>query len=166
MFSSRCLRFFLGIVVFTVTMVAFQNCSKTSFVAEASSSSQKVEDASTDGPGAEQEPGDDGNQVADAEDLVECQLGSPNAKIILNLNFVTGSNDSATRICMSKNACLSLFNTYAAERGCSLSSGPATAAAPAGTQCTEIFPGSKGTCHNAKALTDAQVTSMLQEMSK
>src|SRR5437868_6849241 len=166
MFATKSFGFYSGICIFALTLIGFQNCSKTNFVSDTSASSQKV-DGSVSGGVPNSESGDgptapvaDGSVSADAG-LVECQLGSPNAKIILNSDFETGSNASATRICMSKNACLSIFNAYAAARSCSLSSGAATASAPAGTQCTQVFPGSKGTCHNAKALTDTQVKDML-----
>jgi hypothetical protein len=65
---------------------------------------------------------------------------------------------------MSENACLKLINAYAVQHDCSLDLGQG-AAANLQAQCTEIFPGSKGTCHNAAVLTDEQVSNLLTKMS-
>jgi hypothetical protein len=65
---------------------------------------------------------------------------------------------------MSEFACLELVNGYAAARNCSLNSGPATTPG-SNAQCTERFPGSRGTCHNATVLSDAEVMELLAGMA-
>ncbi len=99
--------------------------------------------------------------------LVECQVEHPNWKVIQGPSRVLAdhSNSSRTRICMSENACLKLINSYAVARGCSLQTGAATSAGATG-QCTEIFPGSKGTCHNAAVLSDDAVAKLLTAMGQ
>jgi hypothetical protein len=108
---------------------------------------------------------DDVDGDEDSGDLVECELISPNKKIILSNGFEIGSNKSATRACMSEHACLQLINAYASKRDCSISVGP-SALAESQAQCTKIFPGSKGTCHNASAISDADVAATLELMGK
>lgn len=172
----------LGLGLLVVALIGFQNCSKTNFSSADGAGNMKMASQGTengdDGVTTDDEDttaqNDDNNDnesdsVGDSSqvaDLVECQLGSPNAKIVLNEDFKIGSNNSATRICMSKKSCLETFNAYAAARNCTLASGAPTTQAPQGTQCTQIFPGSKGTCHNAKVLQDAEVEAMLTEMAK
>lgn len=118
--------------------------------------------ASDDGPKKPEQ-----NQVHDQEqeeNLVECDMGRANSKIILN-SFLKASpsNSSATRVCMSENACLKIINEFAAKRDCSLSN---SASAPSGKQCTDIFPGSRGTCKNAAKISDAQVADILKSMEQ
>ncbi|MEQ1877650.1 MAG: hypothetical protein ABL958_13480 [Bdellovibrionia bacterium] len=106
---------------------------------------------------------DDPPGQCDGSGLVECQLASPSQKVVLSETFQQGSNTRRTRVCMSENACLVLLNAYTAERGCSLSKGAATT--PGATaQCTEIFPGSKGTCKNAAVVTDEGLSAILTTM--
>ncbi len=100
----------------------------------------------------------------EATKLVECELGSPNMKIILSTDLVAGSNAQATRLCMSQHACLDLVNAYAQARNCALNLGAAVNATAAAS-CTAIFPGSQGTCHNADAVSDAVVASVLTAMA-
>lgn len=98
--------------------------------------------------------------------LVECELGSPSLKIKLNQTFpAEHSNDQSTRVCMTENACLVLMNTYAADRECSMALGAATSSGST-AQCTKIFPGSKGTCHNAASLSDEAISKILVDMGK
>ncbi|MGZ3743287.1 MAG: hypothetical protein ACXWRE_07220 [Pseudobdellovibrionaceae bacterium] len=100
------------------------------------------------------------------QDLVECELMSPSMKIKLNQTFEgEHSNDSSTRVCMTENACLKILNTYAADHNCSMALGAATSTGNP-TQCTEVFPGSKGTCHNAKVLSDDAISAILANMAK
>jgi hypothetical protein len=90
----------------------------------------------------------------------------PNRKIVLGPEFeVSPSNASSTRVCMSRHACLDIINEYAASHDCSLDVGPGAAPADPNLQCTEIFPGSKGTCHNAAILNDDQVRANLDKLS-
>lgn len=99
-------------------------------------------------------------------DLVECDMGTPSYKVILEGGLLSDhSNASSTRICMSETACLSIINAYAAARNCTLASGAATTPSATG-QCTEIFPGSKGTCHNAQVLTDGDVANLLLTLAQ
>ncbi|WP_413288098.1 hypothetical protein [Bdellovibrio sp. HCB337] len=95
-----------------------------------------------------------------AMDLVECQMLHPNKKVVLGSEFeVSPSNSSSHRVCMSRHACLDLINAYAIRHECSLAPGAGQDANQ--VQCTEIFPGSKGTCHNATILSDDQVSEIL-----
>ena len=122
-----------------------------------------------DNPPSNSGPGSNGKgnspQVDDpVANLVECEMISPSTKVILDFDLVVDhSNSSATRVCMSSNACLNIINAYAAQHDCSLSLGAATSSSQ--SQCTKIFPGSKGTCHNAAVVSDDQVNSILQNMS-
>lgn len=101
-------------------------------------------------------------EPAQEENLVECDMGRANSKVILT-SFLKASpsNSSATRVCMSENACLKIINEFAAKRDCSLSN---SAAGDSDKQCTEIFPGSQGTCKNAAKISDAQVSEILKGM--
>lgn len=101
---------------------------------------------------------------ASSADLVECELSSPNSKIVLSTDLKIGSNEVSTRLCMSVNACLSLVNAYAAARNCEISAGAANVSAAQAT-CTEIFPGSQGTCKNARVISDEEVTNLLTNMA-
>jgi hypothetical protein len=98
-------------------------------------------------------------------DAVECELISSKQKIVLTETFQIGSNASATRVCMSENACLRLINAYAAKRDCEISAGPSSLAASE-AQCTKIFPGSKGTCHKATLISDERVAQLLESLAK
>jgi hypothetical protein len=106
------------------------------------------------------------NGQASQISMVECQLISPNMKIKLGQDFAgEHSNGQSSRVCMSENACLKILNAYAANHSCSMASGVVTSPGnPA--QCTEIFPGSKGTCHNAKIISDAEIVKILDAMGK
>lgn len=121
------------------------------------------------GPGDSSKPpqagGNNGKDGSDQSDLVECQMLHPNKKVVLSYElFVQHGNSSKVRVCMSTNACLKLINAFAVQHSCSLDASAPMAAADAGRQCTEIFPGSKGTCHNASVLSDDQVTELLKKM--
>jgi len=95
--------------------------------------------------------------------IVECQMLHPNRKIVLSSDLeMSPSNASSTRVCMSEKACLDIINDYAVTHNCSLAPGKDSAAADPQLQCTEIFPGSKGTCHNATILSDQQVVDQLK----
>jgi hypothetical protein len=102
----------------------------------------------------------------DTSSLIECELGSPNKKVVFGTSLVPGSNASSTRVCMSEDSCLKVINAYAAVRDCALNRGPASSTASPNSQCTKIFPGSKGTCHNAKVMSDAEISSVLAAMAK
>ncbi len=121
-------------------------------------------------------------------DLVECELGAPNVKITLcqgdddhekshdkarsdsdsranDERANEHSNDHKRRVCMSENACLNIINKYAAEHGGKIVKGAATSKASKDDAFTDIFPGSRGTCHNAERIGDAEVESILERMS-
>jgi hypothetical protein len=121
-------------------------------------------------------------------DLVECELGAPNVKITLcqgdddhershdkaqsdsdsrsnDDKENEHSNDNKRRVCMSENACLNIINKYAAEHGGKIVKGAATSKASQDDAYTDIFPGSRGTCHNAERISDDDVDSMLEHMS-
>jgi hypothetical protein len=98
--------------------------------------------------------------------LVECELSSSKNKVVLSDSVTIGSNAQTSRICMSENACLNLVNEYAASHDCSLAPGAATSPSSNGVQCTKVFPGSKGTCKNAKVLSDADVSALLVKLGK
>jgi hypothetical protein len=170
----------------TITIIAFQNCSNVNFSKDQNSSVFKA--SSEDDPGspvvdpgapavdpsapvaetppAEQVPDDSvENEDVDSDSLVECELISPKQKIIFDQVLSQGSNKSATRVCMSENACLQLINSYAAKRDCKLSLG-ASSLQDSESQCTRIFPGSKGTCHNAGVVSDDKVAEVLDKMAK
>ncbi|HEY8270835.1 MAG TPA: hypothetical protein VIG33_08080 [Pseudobdellovibrionaceae bacterium] len=119
--------------------------------------------SSHDQAGHKDDKGHKGDAVAG---LVECELGSPSLKIKLNQDFdAEHSNSQSSRVCMTENACLKVLNTYAADRKCSMDLGtPYSSGSPA--QCTKIFPGSKGTCHNAKVLSDDAIKAILEKMGK
>lgn len=103
----------------------------------------------------------------DVSGLVECQMLHPSTKIVLSYElFVQHGNSTSVRVCMSENACLKLINAFAVQHSCSLDASAPMAQADAGRQCTEIFPGSKGTCHNASIVTDAQVSELLKKMGE
>lgn len=105
-------------------------------------------------------------QSAQLPDLVECQMLHPNKKVVLETSMqVQHGNSSSIRICMSTNACLSLINEFAVKHSCSLDASAPEAAADAQAQCTEIFPGSRGTCKNATILSDAQVSELLVKLA-
>ena len=88
----------------------------------------------------------------------------PNRKIVLGSEFeMSPSNASSHRVCMTRHACLSLINAYAERHECSLAPGLGQDAEP--TQCTEVFPGTKGTCHNATVLSDEQVSEQLDQLA-
>jgi hypothetical protein len=106
------------------------------------------------------------SKVADVSSLIECELGHPNKKVVFGTSFAPGSNASSTRVCMSEDSCLKVINAYAAVRDCALNLGPASSSASPNSQCTKIFPGSKGTCHNAKVMSDQEIASVLQAMGK
>lgn len=103
---------------------------------------------------------DEEDSVA-AADIVECQMLHPNRKIVLGPEIeISSSNAASSRVCMSRSACLELVNAYANRHDCSLAAGAGQDPTEA-RQCTEIFPGSKGTCNHAKILADAEVTEIL-----
>ena len=174
----------------TLTILAFQNCSKVDFaeneaaIFKAASTSEdslrdpgvdptidpviasqppKGKDPESNQPKDKDDHTDDDKDASDS--LVECELISPNQKIILDQLLKKGSNAFATRVCMSENACLKLINSYAAKRNCTLSLG-ASSLQDSEAQCTKIFPGSKGTCHNAGVISDEKVVEALDLMEK
>lgn len=98
--------------------------------------------------------------------LVECEFSSSKNKVVLSDSVTIGSNAQTSRICMSENACLNLVNEYAVSHDCSLAPGAATSPSSNGVQCTKVFPGSKGTCKNAKVLSDADVSALLVKLGK
>jgi hypothetical protein len=163
-----------------VLLMAFQNCSPAKFSTSSISpdSTQLVAQPETSQPAPAVSasagacngqsnagnPGDPSN-AANSE-LVECELGAPNVKIVLKGQLVgDASNSVATRVCMSSQACLSLVNAYAAARNCSLAVGAPVAASPAGAICTQVFPGSNGTCNNAAVLSDSEIQAILAKMA-
>jgi hypothetical protein len=171
----------LGLIV----LFGYQNCSQTHFTSDLDGAVLKAETVS-DGDRA---AGDDGQLVgdgvqptpastatpdkknpkggSDTSGLVECQMLHPNQKVVLSYElFVQHGNSTSVRVCMSENACLKLINAFAVQHSCSLDASAPAAQADANRQCTEIFPGSKGTCHNAAIVTDAQVTELLKKMGE
>lgn len=105
-------------------------------------------------------------QSEQAGDLVECQMLHPNKKVVLSYELkVQHSNASSVRVCMSQNACLNLINAFAVPHGCSLDQGTSATQDNGQAQCTEIFPGSKGTCKNASILSDEQISEILEKMA-
>lgn len=167
-----------------VCILAFQNCSPANFAGQTSNpvvftsmTPDAAEDLGRD-PGLDPDtsvvsdpdtrPNKDpisDDQGKDKSGLVECELIHPNQKVILSGVFLKGSNNSATRVCMSEHACLRIINEYASKRDCTLSLGASSEAASE-TQCTKIFPGSKGTCHNAAVVSDENVMGILSSMEK
>ncbi|MFM6929301.1 MAG: hypothetical protein ACKOX6_12615 [Bdellovibrio sp.] len=123
-------------------------------------------DKSQTNPSSSTSGSDDDSSSNDHGELVECELNGAKDKIVLSTNVATGSNAQVSRICMSENACLNLINEYAVSHDCSLSSGAATSPSSNGVQCTKVFPGSKGTCKNAKALSDAEISGLLIKLGK
>ena len=109
---------------------------------------------------------DDSSIDQSADQLVECELNSSSDKVVLAESIAIGSNAQLNRICMSENACLNLVNEYAVSHDCSLTPGAATSPSSNGVQCTKVFPGSKGTCKNAKVLSDADVSALLAKLGK
>lgn len=95
-----------------------------------------------------------------SEEIVECELLSSNNKIVLSTYFATGSNAILSRVCMSEKSCLKVINSYASQRNCKLQ-GAVESEASTENQCTRIFPGSHGTCKNAKVISDEEVLSLL-----
>lgn len=111
--------------------------------------------------------GKDKTDGSDTSDLVECQMLHPNKKVVLAYELlVQHGNNSSVRVCMSTNACLKLINEFAVQHSCSLDASAPMAQADAQRQCTEIFPGSKGTCHNATIVSDEQVSELLKKLSQ
>jgi hypothetical protein len=182
---------FFTIAVLSCTLLAYQNCARAQFNSVAGDGANQQFEDPTDGidpsvPGDEDDgidpnvppnttptpkpsptPKKDDPSSCDKDDVVECEMVSPNAKIILGQTsklLELGSNSSATRVCMSERACLKLINSYAAGRKCSLSLHACSSNSQ--TQCTKIFPGSQGTCKNAKVLSDAEVAKLLEKMGK
>jgi hypothetical protein len=173
-------------------VLGFQNCSQTKFTEASGASILKTEAADADtssagddgsmpdvpdhpsqaNNGGKKDHPNSGSPVTDvpddsveSADIVECQMLHPNRKIILGAEIVESpSNASSSRVCMSRNACLELVNAYAARHDCSLATGAGHEADPQ-LQCTEIFPGSRGTCHNAKILSDDEVAEILNRLA-
>ncbi len=180
----------LGVTVIFLSsmLIAYQNCARAQFTSDSSTSILKLEgDAGVDPSAVDNQSGVDpsvgknphtstgmgdgkscqGTKDGVAlEDLVECEMVAPNAKVILAKmdTLGEGSNAQVSRVCMSENACLKLINDYAAGRDCKMSLGQATSNSQ--TQCAKIFPGSKGTCKNAKRLSDVEIKAMLAQMAK
>lgn len=175
---------FLLLVVF-----GYQNCSRAHFTSDLEGAVLKAEALPPDGSqqgddgvvGGDPVSGDDGSSptceappkgngkkdVASSSksDLVECQMLHPNKKVILSYELlVQHGNSSSVRVCMSTNACLKLINAFAVQHSCSLDASAPAAQADSQRQCTEIFPGSKGTCNNATVLSDAQVSELLSKL--
>lgn len=99
------------------------------------------------------------------QNLVECQLIESKELIVLAEKFQSQrSNSSKTRVCMSEQACLTLVNAHVAARDGKLVGAKTTEGST--KQCTKAFNGSKGTCNNADALTDAEVVELLAELAK
>lgn len=95
--------------------------------------------------------------------MVECEMLSSKNKIVLSDSLSLGSNALNTRICMSENACLKILNDFAAARECSFVQTKDLTTAQ--RQCTRIFPGSKGTCKNAKIISDQQIEALLAKQA-
>ncbi|MGE5087241.1 MAG: hypothetical protein ACM3MG_13125 [Bacillota bacterium] len=109
---------------------------------------------------------EDASSDVEAHQLVECELSGSKSKVVLGTGIAIGSNAQTSRICMSENACLNLINEYAVSHDCSLTPGAATSPSSNGVQCSAVFPGSKGTCKNAKILSDADVSALLTKLGK
>ncbi len=105
-----------------------------------------------------------GDEDKNDHDKIECLVGN-NLKVSLSNDLEeTHANGKKSRLCMSENACLNLINAYAGVRRCKLSTGAASSNATG--HCTEIFPGSKGTCHgdDTRIVSDEDVTNILEKM--
>jgi len=118
---------------------------------------------SAEAPPIASAPIEENQSVEEEESLVECDLGRPNSKVILSGILKKGSNASSTRVCMSEHACLQIVNAFAAKRDCSLLQ-TAGASNSQNDQCTQIFPGSRGTCKNAAKVSDDEIASILKNM--
>jgi hypothetical protein len=166
------------VISLTVLIFGYQNCSRTQFNQGSvdTPSLKLASDVGIDPTSvsvAEQPASaDDGakncessNASLDNSGLVECEIMSANSKIILSISntLASGSNAAVSRICMSENACLKLINSYAASRSCKLA--PGKPVSDSQTQCAKIFPGSKGTCKNARALSDSDIQNLLNKMA-
>lgn len=123
-------------------------------------------DKSQTTPGSSTSGSEDDSSSDGRGELVECELNGAKDKIVLGSNVTIGSNAQVSRICMSENACLNLINEYAVSHDCSLSAGAATSPSSNGVQCTKVFPGSKGTCKNAKVLSDVEISALLAKLGK
>lgn len=159
----------LGVSSFLV--VAFQNCADVNF-SEQEPAMFSLESTDPEAPlvmdtpvNEEPEKHDPKSDEDASINVVECEIISSKQKIILSEVLQIGSNASASRVCMSENACLQLINAYSAKRDCSLSAGPSSLASSE-SQCTRIFPGSKGTCRNATVISDEKVAQILESMGK
>jgi hypothetical protein len=139
-----------------LTLVSFQNCSPTKFNSDLGSSSLKSEGSGDTGMDPNPE-----DPIVTTQIVVECEMLSPNSKITLSEELALAANKSSTRICMSEYACVKILNDFAVKHNCSLDKNEQ--ASSAGTQCTKIFPGSKGTCHNATVLSDDEVKELLKK---
>lgn len=175
-----------------LSMMGFQNCAKAKFTPSNDNLVLRTESMPTDDTIVDPQGGDEGlppeatptpspsptpvssptpsgtpplSTTLDENDLVECQMLSPSSKVILASEFeMQHSNSSATRVCMSRKACLEIINEYAASHSCTLLAGPGSDPADPNLQCTEIFPGTKGTCHKARKLSDQQVADQLEAL--
>lgn len=184
------------IAIAGISMMGFQNCSQAKFTPDSDALVLRTEAPPLDDTAANPQGGDDGQAPAaspsptpvvspspgsspvpsgtpplrttvDEGDLVECQILHPNNKVVLASDFeMRHSNSSSIRVCMSRRACLDIVNEYAARHKCSLLAGPGADPADPQLQCTEIFPGSKGTCHNARKLSEQQVADQLNALLK
>ncbi len=146
-----------------LTLVHYQNCGKVAF----SGIGRSPTAVAPETPGIvvtdpkNEEPR---NTEIFEVDVVECMLAGPYQKITLSGTLELGSNSASTRVCMSSHSCLNLINDYAAMHNCSLSKGIATSA-NSQMKCTDIFPGSSGTCQNARILSDTELVNILANMA-
>ncbi|WP_413587097.1 hypothetical protein [Bdellovibrio sp. HCB274] len=152
------MRSIVGLGFFTLLVLSFQNCSPVN-MSQVEMSKASLAASATDSDSISDSPSQE--PIPNSEGLVECEINHPNAKVTLMESLMPGSNAQSSRICMSKHACLELINEYAVQRDCTLNPGAATSPSSNGIQCTKIFPGSKGTCHNAQVLSDSQVEGLL-----
>lgn len=126
---------------------------------------KKKDDAQKDHNGKkDQVAKEDKKDQQQGSGLIECQLVESKELVILAQKFTNSrSNSSKTRVCMSREACLTLVNAHVAARDGKLVGAKTTESST--KQCTKEFPGSKGTCNNAAVMTDAQVAEMLASLS-
>lgn len=105
---------------------------------------------------------DANDQYQDA--FIECHIPSNQKFVTLGKIFDSGSNSVNSRVCMSEEACLTLVNSYLAARDCQFDGLKGSGGSD--RQCTQVFPGSKGTCRNAVLVDDQKIVQIIAEMEK
>lgn len=155
----------IGLLILPAVFL-FQNCGGVNFTSNSTLAAGKVTgdggEVGTEIGTDSEDPGGNGGKVY-AQDIIECVLVRNNAKVVLSSDLVAGSNSSETRICMARASCLETINDYARVRDCSLSVGKPSSSDQG--SCTAVFSGSRGSCHNAKVITEPEVKKLLNNMA-